>query len=60
MSISKSNGLIRGENGLTDTQKNRWKDIKNDTGSVHNYTTRPKGTYCKLNFSEEILQKTLH
>jgi hypothetical protein len=50
--------LIRGKNGLTDTQKDRWKDMRKFTGAVRNYATRRKRTYCKLNFSEEILRKS--
>ena len=49
------NALIRGKKGLTDTQKDRWKDMKKVTGAFRNYATRPKRIYCKVNFSEEKL-----
>jgi hypothetical protein len=50
--------LILRKNRLTDTQKDRWKDMKKVTGAVRNYATKPKMIYCKLNVIEGKLQKS--
>jgi hypothetical protein len=48
--------LIREKKGLTDIQKNGWKDMKMYTGAVRDYAIRPKRTYCKSKFSQGILK----
>jgi len=42
--------LLLGKNGLTDTQNDRWKNMKKIAGAVRNYAARPKGMNCKLKF----------
>jgi hypothetical protein len=49
--------LICGKNELTDTQKDRWKDLKKVTGAFRNYATRSKRIYCKFNFREGMSKK---